>query len=89
MVGAMMARWLTGESAEWDTDVDMGFYSIDRKSGVRHAGSAAAYYLPGQPKTDWAGETGLLMQSKFERRDRTTLPELPGGGFHGSAYKAA
>lgn len=31
MVGAMMARWLTGESAEWDTDVDMAFYRFDRE----------------------------------------------------------
>ena len=30
MVGAMMARWLTGESADFDTDVPMEFFSIDR-----------------------------------------------------------
>jgi glycine/D-amino acid oxidase-like deaminating enzyme len=30
MVGSMVARWLTGERAEFDTDVDMAFYSIDR-----------------------------------------------------------
>ncbi len=30
MVGAMIARWLTGVEAEWDTDVDMSFFSVDR-----------------------------------------------------------
>ena len=30
MVGAIMARWLTGESAEFDTEVPMEFFSIDR-----------------------------------------------------------
>ncbi len=30
MVGSMMAQWLTGEKAEWDTDVPMSFFSLDR-----------------------------------------------------------
>ncbi len=30
MVGALMARWLTGESDEWDTDVDISFFAHDR-----------------------------------------------------------
>ncbi|MFQ5554021.1 MAG: NAD(P)/FAD-dependent oxidoreductase [Acidimicrobiia bacterium] len=30
MVGAMVAEWITGERARYDTDVDMGFYSHDR-----------------------------------------------------------
>lgn len=30
MVGAMMAKWLTGESADFDSEVPMEFFSIDR-----------------------------------------------------------
>lgn len=30
MVGSMMAQWLTGERASYDTDVPMAFYSVDR-----------------------------------------------------------
>ena len=30
MVGSLMAQWITGERAEWDTDVPISFYSIDR-----------------------------------------------------------
>ena len=30
MVGSMMAQWLTGERAEFDTDVSMAFFSADR-----------------------------------------------------------
>ena len=30
MVGSMLAQWLTGERASFDTDVPMAFYSIDR-----------------------------------------------------------
>ncbi len=30
MVGSMMARWITGERAEFDTEVPMEFFSIDR-----------------------------------------------------------
>jgi len=29
-IGSMVARWLTGEAAEWDTAVPMDFYSVDR-----------------------------------------------------------
>ena len=31
MVGSMMAQWLTGERADWDTDVPMSFFSVDRE----------------------------------------------------------
>ncbi len=31
MVGSMVAQWLTGERASFDTDVPMSFYSIDRE----------------------------------------------------------
>jgi sarcosine oxidase, subunit beta len=31
MVGSMMARWLTGESASYDTEVPMSFLSVDRQ----------------------------------------------------------
>ncbi len=31
MVGSMLAQWLTGERASFDTDVPMAFYSIDRE----------------------------------------------------------
>ncbi len=30
MVGAMLARWITGEEADFDTDVPIGFFGIDR-----------------------------------------------------------
>ena len=30
-VGSMIAQWLTGETVEWDTEADMGFFSIDRE----------------------------------------------------------
>ncbi|MDH3730576.1 MAG: FAD-dependent oxidoreductase, partial [Acidimicrobiia bacterium] len=30
-VGSMVARWLSGESLEDDTDADMAFFSIDRE----------------------------------------------------------
>ncbi|MEN8041383.1 MAG: FAD-binding oxidoreductase, partial [Actinomycetota bacterium] len=30
MIGSMMARWITGEGADFDTDVPMDFFSIDR-----------------------------------------------------------
>ena len=59
---------------------EMGFYSVDRQSAVSPAGSAGsreAYYLPGQPRTDRADEIGLLMQSKYEPADRTSLGLSP------------
>ena len=69
---------------------EVGFYSIDHESGARPAGSRETYYLPGQPKTDWSGETGLLMQSKFERPDRTTLElGLKAAGAAGSLHTEA
>ena len=30
MVGGMVAKWLTGETADWDTSVPMEFFSIER-----------------------------------------------------------
>jgi glycine/D-amino acid oxidase-like deaminating enzyme len=30
MIGSMMAQWITGERATFDTDVPMSFFSIDR-----------------------------------------------------------
>jgi glycine/D-amino acid oxidase-like deaminating enzyme len=30
MVGSMLAQWLTGQRTEWDTDVPLGFFSVDR-----------------------------------------------------------
>jgi glycine/D-amino acid oxidase-like deaminating enzyme len=30
MVGSMLARWLTGERTEFDTDVPLGFFAVDR-----------------------------------------------------------
>jgi glycine/D-amino acid oxidase-like deaminating enzyme len=30
MVGSLMAQWLTGKTAEWDTDVPMSFLSVDQ-----------------------------------------------------------
>lgn len=30
MIGSMMAQWITGERADYDTDVPMAFFSIDR-----------------------------------------------------------
>ena len=29
-VGGMVAKWLTGETADWDTSVPMEFFSIER-----------------------------------------------------------
>jgi glycine/D-amino acid oxidase-like deaminating enzyme len=31
MIGSMMAQWLTGERAPYDTDVPMSFLSVDRE----------------------------------------------------------
>lgn len=31
MIAGMMAQWLTGETASWDTDVPMSFFSIERE----------------------------------------------------------
>ena len=30
MIGSMMAQWITGERAEFDTDVPMSFFAVDR-----------------------------------------------------------
>jgi len=30
MIGSMMAQWITGERATFDTDVPMSFFSVDR-----------------------------------------------------------
>lgn len=30
MIGSMMAQWITGERATFDTDVPMGFFAVDR-----------------------------------------------------------
>jgi len=37
----------------------------------------AARKMPGKPKTDLSGETGLILQSRFERPDRTTIAGQP------------
>ncbi len=31
MIGSMMARWITGESADFDTEVPMSFFAVDRE----------------------------------------------------------
>jgi glycine/D-amino acid oxidase-like deaminating enzyme len=31
MIGSMMARWITGQGADFDTDVPMDFFAIDRE----------------------------------------------------------
>lgn len=31
MIGSMMAQWITGESADFDTEVPMSFFSVDRE----------------------------------------------------------
>jgi glycine/D-amino acid oxidase-like deaminating enzyme len=30
IIGSMMAQWITGQRADFDTDVPMEFFSVDR-----------------------------------------------------------
>ncbi len=42
MVGALLARWLTGESAEYDTDVPLEFFAVDRTPLTTESGGVLA-----------------------------------------------